>query len=528
MNNRTVGVPLPPEAGSEEEEFDFQRLKELVGFLLRAPRRRPRLTAALFVLVMGFGLTVAAYWPRTYGADARILAQHNLVLPALDNPNRSVPREADTPTKNAADTIMKRDNIVALVKELDLVDRWEATRQPILRIKDKVSRAISGPRADEDRLLDLIGLLEKRLVVGTDESSINITIEWPDRDMAYEIVSLVLKNFLEARYDSNVNVITEAIRILEERAKPQSEEVDKALDELSKAEAQRRTKISAIKAPTSVRTSHVVRTVAPSASSGSKAAPAPDDDLPLVTQLEEVRHRIREVEDEQHHHLAEAQNQLVDARTTLGPLHPTVLALNEKIATLSDPPAELAPLKARERELVAKLAKASAPPPASSASANAGKAHPASPAAAGTTVTTVAIAAAENEVNPDGLSSGVRDTLADLMRDDPETALARSKLQAATTKYSELLSRIEAAKIELDVTRASFKYQYTVVRPPELARRPLKPNVTLLMAVSVLLALFVSILVPGALDLARGRFVEPWQVERALGLPLLGELNPPS
>jgi capsular polysaccharide biosynthesis protein len=110
------------------------------------------------------------------------------------------------------------------------------------------------------------------------------------------------------------------------------------------------------------------------------------------------------------------------------------------------------------------------------------------------------------------------------LRDDAPTALARSKLQAASAKYNELLSRIEAANIELEVTRASFKYQYTIVKPPELARKPSKPNVTLVMVATLLLALILMVLVPAGLDLWRGRFVESWQVESRLNLPLLGEL----
>jgi uncharacterized protein involved in exopolysaccharide biosynthesis len=513
--NREAGPGGSEEGGQEDSEFDLQQLKELAGFLLRAPRRRPKLAAFIFIVIMAFGLAVASFWPRTWGANVRILAQHNLVLPALDNPGRAVPREADSPTKNAADTIIKRDNVIALVKQLDLIDRWDATRQPILRLKDKIFLSLFGSRPEEDRLLDLIGFVEKRLVVATDESSITISIEWPDREMAYEVVALLLKNFLEARYDTNVNVITEAIRILEERAKPQSDEVDAALAELSRLETEHRSKFASVPSPSPTPSPQTTRT--PSSASASTASPTPlppaDDYTP---QLEEVRRRIREVDDDHRRRLAEAQNQLVDARTTLGPLHPTVVALNEKIAELSAPPAELPALRAREHDLIAKIAAGAVAAPAPSGASAAPVRPPTASAARPVTDSSL------------GLSSlGMRDTLAELVRDDPATALARTKLQAASAKYNELLSRIEAANIELDVTRASFKYQYTVVHPPELARKPIKPNVPLVILATLLGAFFLAVLIPGGLDLMRGRFVEPWQVERELNLPLLGELTPP-
>jgi hypothetical protein len=113
------------------------------------------------------------------------------------------------------------------------------------------------------------------------------------------------------------------------------------------------------------------------------------------------------------------------------------------------------------------------------------------------------------------------------LRDDPQTVVARQKLQAASVKYDELLSRIEAAKIELDVVRAAFKYQYTVVRPPEVARGPTKPNVVLLFVLAVALAGLMVMLGPAALDVARGRVMEPWQIERSLKLRVLGEMALP-
>src|SRR5262249_19636866 len=133
---------------------------------------------------------------------------------------------------------LKQDNLVAAVKQLDLVDRWEASRQPVYRVKDKIFGGLSK-KPDDERVRDMVGLLVKKLQVSSDESSITIAVDWPDRDMAFEIVSYVEKNFLEARYDNSVNVILEAIQILEERAKPQAAEVDSALAELTKLEAER-------------------------------------------------------------------------------------------------------------------------------------------------------------------------------------------------------------------------------------------------------------------------------------------------
>jgi uncharacterized protein involved in exopolysaccharide biosynthesis len=498
-----------PEPASEEE-FTLEQLKELVGMFLRAPRRHPHIATLTLFATLLLGLGIAIFAPRWYECDVRILAQRNLVLPALGNPNRAVPREADSPTKNAADTILQRDNMVALIKQLDLVDRWQSTRQPTQRLKDKILSPLAGTRSDDDRLLDMVGLLEKQLAVGSDDASITISVEWPNRDLAYEIVSFLQKNFLEARYDSNVNVISEAIRILEERAKPESAEVDAALADLTRIEAQRRQVLQGStrvgdRAPAAVGGAARRRTGAPGAvPPASPASPSDDTASDSASQLEEVRRRIRLIKDDRERQLLQAQNQLADERATLGPMHPTVLALNEKIAQLSQTPPELQTLTARERQLIGDLARSSETVAASSPPAADAAPLPAPVAAPG--------------------SSPVAEAQ---LRDDPEVTLALSRLQAVSAKYNEMLSRIEAANIELEVTRAAFKYQYTVVRPAELPRKPSRPNVPLVLLLAVVGAALLAMLVPGGLDLIRGRFVEEWQLERKLGLPLLGELNPP-
>src|SRR5262249_4173917 len=153
--------------------FDLQRLKELGGFVLRAPRRHPRPAFLSLCITVALGLLFAAVWPRSYRCDVRILVQNTPVLPALGNPNRAVPHDADVPTtKNSADAILRRDNIVAMIKELDLVNRWRRTRQPIQRLKDE----LLGTSKENERLRDMIAIVESRLLVNWDDSSITLSI----------------------------------------------------------------------------------------------------------------------------------------------------------------------------------------------------------------------------------------------------------------------------------------------------------------------------------------------------------------
>jgi uncharacterized protein involved in exopolysaccharide biosynthesis len=504
---------LPVEGSGEEAEFGLAQAKLIASFFLRAPARHPRLAATTLIVTVALGVAAALFWPRSYDCDVRILAQHQLVLPALDNPGRAVPRDADAPTKNAADSILQHDNLVAMIKELDLIERYKATRQPILRLKDSIMSVGAAPRTEAEQMRDMIELLQKRLSVTTDESSITIAIQWAEKQIGFEIVSFMQKNFLEARYDSNVNVIVEAIHILEERAKPQATEVDAALADLTKVENERRQSFVGGGSPiatTRLRGGRAPRAVA-GAAGPSSSQPTGGADADLARQLEDVRSRIRSITQERDRELMQAQSQLADARATLGPMHPTVVALNQKIAQLEAPPSELHALEEREHQLVAALAAPAVSTPAPAAST-------AAPPLPFLPAPVVATPAPTSSTGP---------TIAELLRDDPEVEVARTRLQAASAKYNDLLGRIEAANIELEVTRAAFKYQYTVVRPPEIARKPSKPNVPLVLIATLLAAPLLGMLAAGLRDLLRGRFVEPWQIERHLNLPLLGELNPP-
>ncbi len=426
---------------------------------------------------------VALYWPRTYTADVRILAEQNLVLPALGNPNRAVPRDADKPTRNVADMILRRDNVIALIRQESLVERWDDSRPPVLRLKDKLLGVLAGRLSPDDKLRAIVAVVEKRLVVATDETSVTITVEWTDPQTAYALVKSVERSFLDARYDSNAAVIGEAIALLEQRAKAEAPNVDGALAELVKVENE--TKPTPAHGPKSHgRHADRATILAPRTRADGDAG-----------DLADVRLKIRRIDEEQQRRIAEAVSQLIDAQSSLGPLHPTLVALEQKVRALEQPPRELVALRSEERGLVSRLAGVGTRPRV----------------------------ADPNEEPREGQRLAAGQMGANPPEDGP-TARARAKLLAATSKYNDVLGRIEAAQMERDVSRAAFKYKYSVIRPPEIPRSPKKPKVALMIVAGGLSGVILSFLLAGASVLSAGYFVEPWQVSRRLKLPLLGSL----
>ncbi len=220
---------------ADAEGIDFQQIRERVGFALRAPTRRPVLATAVFATIAGLGITVAATMPRGYAAETKILAQRNLVTPALTNPNRHVPRDADSLTKNVGDMILRHDNLVGLVRDLDLAARYYGSRSSVVRLKD---RLLGEVKTDDERQRIMVGTLEKKLTVVTDDSTVTISVEWNDPQIAYALINRIEKNFLEARYDDEVAMISDAVAVLQDHAKDQLDQLDAALDEYQKVLAE--------------------------------------------------------------------------------------------------------------------------------------------------------------------------------------------------------------------------------------------------------------------------------------------------
>jgi uncharacterized protein involved in exopolysaccharide biosynthesis len=502
------------EEGGGEEGFDLKKLKTLIGFFLRSANRHRTRVLAVATIPFLLAVCLAFALPKTYTVDMRVLAQRNVVIPSVEDPGHtSAPME--DPTKGVVDQVMKRDNVIALIKQLDLVSKWDSTRPPVLRGKDTVIGLLHGPPSDDDKIRALVGIIEQRLSVGTDQDSISFTADWPNAEMAYALVTTAYKNFIDARYETEVNVFAERLKILEMRSQLIANNVDQAIADMTKLElAKKRGAAPPEPAEPKGEAGTGPREVAPAsardaaaAAAASRAASAFD----TARQLETIRTQVRTLEDERHRRATEAEGQLADAQASLGPLNPTVLALKQKVEALNVPSPQLESLRSQERALVEDLA-ASAPR----------SSDPAVPVRVG------GGGGGGGGRNNLGLAPLLSPDIRDMLeRDDPATAYARSKLQSASAEYSDMLSRTQLAKVELDVARESFKETYSIARPAEVPRKPRKPNVPVILLGGLVFGLLVGFVIPGLRDLASGRFIEPWQVESNLNLPLLGELTAP-
>lgn len=449
---------------------------EVLGFAVRAPRRRPLLAAGVFVLGVTVTVALALLVPRVYTVSATILVQRNVVIPLLGNPRRALPTDWDVPGRGTSESIFRRDNLVAVVKETDLVTRWNEGRPPILKLKDELSSRILGPISENDMARMMVGMLEKRLVVQVEDPTIKISIEWQDPETAYRVVSCIEQNFLKDRGAAGTAAITDTLTILEDEESRQRELVATALAEAQKLQLSAAQPAWQARAPQERSTSdhltdghEVAREVAGNA---------------------ERRRTIQAADQARQRRLTELQAQLAELRITYASAHPLVLAMEEKIHQAEAAPTELAPGKPVDEGSPRRI-KRFVPQNGDAREA------------------------------PSDLRAGAE------REDTPELAAARARLGAAELKYEEVRDRIDSARIELQTAEAAFKYRYAIIQPAEQPKNPTKPNAVLIVVGGLAASVALAIATAVAKDHASGQFIEPWQVRQRLPIPLLADLEGP-
>ena len=183
------------------------------------------------------------------------------------------------------------------------------------------------------------------------------------------------------------------------------------------------------------------------------------------------RRAVADLESYRQRRLGELQAQLAEYKATYTAAHPLIQGTRESMEALSRESPQLALLRREEQELVAQVA----------ILAGAGGAGDTSGAVAAAVAPTPApILLRELRARPARQGDS----------DDAETL--RMRVNYAVQKYEAIVDRIESARIELDTARAAFKYRYTMVRPAEVPKKPIKPNVPLTLLSGVILGALLA------------------------------------
>jgi uncharacterized protein involved in exopolysaccharide biosynthesis len=467
----------PPPRTPDTDPFGWGYLADLVGFALRAPRRHRVLAACSFVAVVLAALGALALVPFRYQVQATVLAQRTPLMGSLSNPGMN--RDWDVPTRAAREVIIRRSNLVAVCERTRFVERYLETRGRAALLRERLRHALTGKdRTREQVLEDLVDTLAERLwVTSGAEGTVTITFEWTNREIAFDVVEAAVQAFMEERYTSEINAVAETIAVLESHDERLRRDIKDTVTQVEEKQRVLR-----------------IRT------GGSRAAPS----LPRGANLEDAA-RIRSVlaarrraasdlESFREQRLAEMQTQLAQQEAIYAPAHPVLMSTRQAIEALSTPSPNVVALRGEIQQLEGELARLGATEDAATATAS----------------LQADVAAARQRL---------------LESDDPRLEIERRRLEDLLHQHSSLMQRIDAARVEMDTARAAFKHRYTLVTPPQMPKRPIRPYVLIYAVIGVLGGIVAAIAASTLRDLWGGRVLERWQVERALEIPVVGEFR---
>jgi hypothetical protein len=478
---------LPVE--EDEGSFDLRWITDRLSFARLAVRRHPVVFLAAIVVPTALG--VAASWaiPKRYYVETKLLAPRPDLIAMLTNPGRtfSVDERANS---RAALELLRRDNLIAAIRDTGLVAQWRATRPPLLRLKDRI--AFGHVLTDAELTDVLVETLKKRFTAYTEpqddgSGSLTVGLTWNDPQMTVRLLNATLRGFLDFRQSNELAILGESIGILEERLTDARRDLEVALEGAKAAVPRRsaRAETTAIPEP----------------------APSPAPDPRLVADLAQVRSSLagkRRALDElvafRQRRIEELQTQLTEQRAVYSENHPIVANTRRSLEAVAADSPQIAELRREVADLENRYIQLGG------ASAELGDGGGTAPTSRGTYGGNTVVA-----IDPGRLR--------------PAEDFERSRLTAAIARYYSASDRLEGAKLERDSAEASARYRFVVVQPPLKPRGPSNKVLRAAVAVVGLVAgILFGPLAAVAIEARRGRVVQAWQIERSLGLPILAVL----
>jgi len=470
-------------------------LRSYLTFASRAIRKRWIRSAV--VAVVGLTLTIAAllYLPKSYSCSTVLMT---LGSPVLDS------RDGTNALAGAVDLIQRHENLEMLIRETGLVQKSEARRPPLLRLKDRMFRAAFGTPSDKVMIASLLGTLQTRIIVTPEKGDLTIKAEWSDAHTAAELAEAARESFLKARHQAEMSAFEDKIAILEGHATKLRDEIGRLAQQLKAARDEKLAELRTMRSQANKAKADATAAL-PRFSRQVPTAGEPDTRaLELKGQLESLRAKLTSIEAEREQRLREEQAKADELKLKLTPSHPQVVAQEEKIAMIAQVPSNLALLRAEVKDMEAELRQRQALGQGLG-SVRQGGALPALGAGA------------------DQLPEEVTELL---QRDDNLDPALTAQLSGTVMKYSNLRNDLLTTHIELDTEEAAFRHRYQIIIPAEAPNKPDKPKPAVILGGGIILTLLISLLLPILAELRRGVMTERWQVQQ-LQLPIIAELRLP-
>ncbi len=466
--------------------LDPKGIALLIGFIGRAVMRRKLVAVTTFLATVTLTVFAALWMPRTYRVEARVLTT-STDLEEIVNPTRYQSNEALT--KNVVERFLSRENMLGVVKDADLATAWDAQRGAVGHAKDSVRELLFGVPTQKDKDEALYEIVKKKVFIFVEGDIVVFRVEWTDPQTTLTLAQVCEKRFLAMQKEKELSQKRESVAILERNVGTAKQDLDASYAALEKALQGKGGSAAQLRAVRQRRTS---------AGSGGDGEQKNQAEIGRLRDVrDEKKAIISDVEKVHRATVVQAQGALVRLRESLGPDHPDLQQAARTVGEESRPPTELLKLKSEVAQLDAQIDKLSS--------------RGDKPKEAKTIVEDV-IAAPE----------GPKD-----IKDDPEVERLMATIGLQENTHYDLLDRMGDAKMEIQTAEAAFAYRYISVYPPLMPKKPVSPNVPGLVFGGMLAALVLAFFLSVAADVLSMRVMETWQIERFLGLPVLGEIGPP-
>jgi hypothetical protein len=353
----------------------------------------------------------------------------------------------------------------------------------VVRLRDWIVDHLGGKERTREALLDgIVDVLDDRLwVTVSPEGTLTIGFTWADRDLTFDFVAAAMRSFMEERYATEIKMIGETISILEGHDARVVKEVTETVSQLEEKLRLYRTRARP-------------RTALAPAPAPARAV-ASEDLTRLEATLRARKRALAGLDDFRQHRLVELQNQLTQQLGVYAPEHPIVIGLRRELDAANAPSAQSEALRTEIQDLEREVARRGG---------NTDDPLPVVPGLPG------------GIVQMESLRSEL---------DDPRLEYHRRQLDLLLRQHSQLLERIDAARIEMDTAQAAFKYRYKVVSPPKIPKAPIRPYKLMFIGGGIFGGIMLALFLATAADLRSGRILESWQVEQELKLPVSIEIR---
>lgn len=483
-----------PGRGGDDDEGPNIALGARASEAARSAKRRKGLSFVVVMICGALTVLAAIFAPRTYEVESRVLVQRTTAITGGQAQQQYItPEEQRNTAKEYEEQVMSHDNVLAIVRQKNLVARWDDMRQPHRRLIDKINRKLGKPApTDDEKFEALVANIRSRMKVWVDATTVTIKLDWSEPEAARDIVDAAVKNFLEARFQSEVGVIPERLKILEAGVTQAHKDLETAANEL--------VRLQKLNDP-----NKKVQVLIPQLPQGVHTGPKIDEtqvDPALKARLDNVRQQIAVLQEAKLRRVAELNQELIQKRQTLAEGHPEIIALKQTIAATEADPPQLAKLKADEANILNEIASKQA------------AARAANEAASKTAPRPAAVPVPKPDAAPEvvvGQAKNVQD--------------AQVLFDAVTKKYTDLVNQLDAARIEMKTAEAAFKQRYKVTAPAEIPAGPKRPVALIAIAIGILATIGAVLAVAALADRFSGIFYEPRDVRDRLGLPVFATFS---